>query len=736
MKRILIVGPFATEYSLAKVNRNLAFNLSKIVNGEYEVKLYSNPEFIDRLPNNSTFSKYPFLKSLITTENREDDIVIFYNFPKSIYANYGLSKLKGRLKIAYLAWEESIYPEKRVNECNENLNAIATVSNHVKHVFRRSGISLAMKTIGHGLDIPFAESKDFPIKSKKKFRIFHNSSGQYRKGLDVLVKAYLETFTKDDNVVLILKLFPNLSIDKKTLQLIEDKPKNSAEIEVISDREMTDGQLKYLAENSDLHIYPTRAEGFGLPIAEGLALGKAVIATNYSGQVDFADDSNAFMLDYKLVPSTSHLNIPGSLVAEPDLNQLKKQMRFVYENYNSTKVQKKIENAKKLYESLTWDKIAKKMLDYVKEVEEFENLKSKRISLISSYNSQCGLATYSQDLYPKIMSNFKDFKILANIDISKSLAKDPENLERIWQSTGIDLDKTVEKAKENKSDFVHIQFNLSYYSPGKLAEMINSLLKSGVKVLLTMHSMIPAYADISETLKKVNRIYVLSNKEKDFLNNLGVDKNVLVVKHGLPNYPNSDKNHLQKEFGFTGRQVIATHGMIHDKKGFLELTKSIALLVKEFPEILLLLITAINRDNSTSRAYYNKIVDFIKTEKLEKNVLLFTDFLETPVIIKLLQSADLLVLPYAELKEGASGAIKYCLASRRPLVITNSYIFSEVNFLEKLPDNNPETLAKRISYLLKNPLELAKIEKDVNLYNKDYDWEDIAIEYIKDVAKL
>lgn len=736
MKRILIVGPFASEYSIAKVNRSLAFNLSKITHGKYEVKLYSNPEFTDKLPDKNTYAKYPFLRTLTTDKNFDDDIVIFYNFPKSIFSNYGLTKLKGSVKIGYIAWEESIYPEKLVKECNENLHAIATISNHVKQVFRRSGINIAMRNIGHGLDIPFAESQEYPIKSKAKFRIFHNSSGQYRKGLDILVKAYFETFTKKDDVVLILKMFPNLSIDKKTLQMITNRSANAPEVEVIMNPDMSDGELKYLIDSCDLHVYPTRAEGFGLPIAEALALGKPTITTNYSGQIDFANDSNAFMLNYKLMPSKSHLNIPGSLMAEPNILELKKFLRLIYENPGSKEILEKAENAKKLIDELTWEKVSKNMLDFVEEVQTLASLKDKKISILTRYNSQCGIATYSQDLYPKVIKNFKDFKVFANIDISKSLEKDPGFLSRTWQTTGINLDKTVEQIVKNNSDYTHIQYNSSYYSPAKLSETIESLLKNNVKVLLTIHSMNEGFSQIVPSLKKVNLIFVHSESERDFLISLGIIDNVKIVKHGLPNFPDSNSTFLKSEFGFKQRKVIATHGMIHDKKGFLELTKAVSLLKKDFPDIILLLITAINPENSTSKAYYNKIVEFIKSEKLENNVVLFTDFLETPVIIKLLQSADLLILPYAELKEGASGAVKYCLASKRPLLITDSYIFSDINFLDKLPDNNPETLANAISNLLSNPTKLNEIESLVRKFNKDFDWEDIAIDYLKKVAKI
>jgi glycosyltransferase involved in cell wall biosynthesis len=72
-------------------------------------------------------------------------------------------------------------------------------------------------------------------------------------------------------------------------------------------------------------VSPHRSEGFGLTIASAMHYGKPVIVTGYSGNIDFTDASNAFLIDYKLTaleddageykknfvwaePSTSHLS--------------------------------------------------------------------------------------------------------------------------------------------------------------------------------------------------------------------------------------------------------------------------------------------------------------------------------------------------------------------------------------------------------------------------------------------
>lgn len=82
---------------------------------------------------------------------------------------------------------------------------------------------------------------------------------------------------------------------------------------------------------SDIFVSLHRAEGFSLPLAQAMLLGKPVIATAYSGNMTFMNQRVARLIDYSLVPVRSsrrvYARIPGAVWADANLDQAASAMK-------------------------------------------------------------------------------------------------------------------------------------------------------------------------------------------------------------------------------------------------------------------------------------------------------------------------------------------------------------------------------------------------------------------------
>jgi glycosyltransferase involved in cell wall biosynthesis len=91
-------------------------------------------------------------------------------------------------------------------------------------------------------------------------------------------------------------------------------------------------KLGALISRCDCLVSLHRSEGFGLTLAEAMALGKPTIATAYSGNTDFTNEATAFPVKYKLVElEQDYLPYPkGAVWAEPDIEHAATRFQIVY----------------------------------------------------------------------------------------------------------------------------------------------------------------------------------------------------------------------------------------------------------------------------------------------------------------------------------------------------------------------------------------------------------------------
>jgi glycosyltransferase involved in cell wall biosynthesis len=90
-----------------------------------------------------------------------------------------------------------------------------------------------------------------------------------------------------------------------------------------------------LYASADVLLSMHRAEGFGLPMAGAMAHGVPVVATGWSGNLEFMNESNSVLVPYRLVPvsdETVYSRYTNSVWAEPDIDYAATALQRLTEN--------------------------------------------------------------------------------------------------------------------------------------------------------------------------------------------------------------------------------------------------------------------------------------------------------------------------------------------------------------------------------------------------------------------
>ncbi|HSI10449.1 MAG TPA: glycosyltransferase, partial [Chthoniobacter sp.] len=108
---------------------------------------------------------------------------------------------------------------------------------------------------------------------------------------------------------------------------------------VFLDSHLPGAQVNALFASADCYISLHRSEGLGLGMAQSMYLGKPVIGTGYSGNLDFMNRENSLLVNYEMgaMDETSGPYEKGSVWAQPSSDHAAEYMRWVYKNREESK---------------------------------------------------------------------------------------------------------------------------------------------------------------------------------------------------------------------------------------------------------------------------------------------------------------------------------------------------------------------------------------------------------------
>lgn len=224
--------------------------------------------------------------------------------------------------IGYVPWELPHLPEAEAQFLENTFNEIWAPSSFTTEAIGRS-VKIPVVTMPLPVDISSVSEKsrsDFGLPEHTFIFLFafDMHSRIERKNPEGLITSFIQTFGSQKDVMLVLSIKNSADFPReyKALSLMTKSHQN---IRLHTDY-LPRPDMLALLRCANCFVSLHRSEGFGLLIAESMALGVPVIATDYGGSTDFVNTSTGFPVSYELVTLKKDAGpyTAGEMWAEPD----------------------------------------------------------------------------------------------------------------------------------------------------------------------------------------------------------------------------------------------------------------------------------------------------------------------------------------------------------------------------------------------------------------------------------
>jgi len=212
-------------------------------------------------------------------------------------------RIGGRFTAAMWFWEPADLPE-RSRGAFHLVDELWVASRYQQAVFGQYG-RVPVHVVGLAAELPEARAVDRRRygwnDGELVFLFVYDALSSYgrknpRKALEAFISAFAPDFTGVRFVLKVSNLNKFPASEREMRALTEVYPA----IEIIDEYMSRDDVLDLMAA-ADVSLSMHAAEGFGLTLLESMALGTPVIATGYSGNMDFTTEENSWLIDYDMI---------------------------------------------------------------------------------------------------------------------------------------------------------------------------------------------------------------------------------------------------------------------------------------------------------------------------------------------------------------------------------------------------------------------------------------------------
>jgi glycosyltransferase involved in cell wall biosynthesis len=306
----------------------------------------------------------------------------------------------------------------------------------------------------------------------------------------------------------------------------------------------------------------------------------------------------------------------------------------------------------------------------------------KRIAFIgNSLPRRCGIATFTTDLQQAIATSGTgvETSIVAMTDHSHAydypsvvrLQVHDDRLEDYVHAAGI--------LNAGQFDVVSLQHEFGIFGGEAGGHILALLSRLTMPIVTTLHTVLAEPTPVQHrvldgVVDASSKVIVMAEKGRELLRTVyrvPADK-IEVVPHGIPDFPFVEPDQAKAKFGFSGRTVILTFGLLSPSKGVEVMIDAMPLILKSCADAVYVVLGATHPNllRDQGETYRESLVARVRELGIENHVVFLDQFVDQATLLGFISMCDVYVTPYLNEAQMTSGTLAYSFGLGKAVVST------------------------------------------------------------------
>lgn len=370
----------------------------------------------------------------------------------------------------------------------------------------------------------------------------------------------------------------------------------------------------------------------------------------------------------------------------------------------------------------------------------------ERIAFLGNYvPRQCGIATFTQDLYRSVAEAAPDADCYVGAVTDQAAGYDyPEEVR--FQFRDRDLPayrRAADLLNLHNAEVLCVQHEFGIYG-GKAGSYLLSLLREvRMPVVTTLHTVLEKpnseQALVMQGLIRISaRLVVMAQKGREILRDVYAvpDSKIDIIAHGIVDGEFSDGQAQKAQFGVSGRQVLLTFGLIGPSKGIEQAIEALPTIIERHPNVVYLVLGATHPHlvASEGEAYRHKLIKLAEKNGVKEHVIFHNRFVSKAELKAFIAAADIYLTPYLDREQITSGTLAYAFGSGKAVVSTPYWHAQELLAEGRgllVPFGDPPAIARAVCDLLGDPARMQAMQTEAYQLGRDMIWPAIGQKYLR-----